>query len=79
MSTPLDAVFEKLHETLARELLVRIETGEATAAELTAASKFLKDNGIDSSASQSQPLHDLAKSLPFIDPEQIIERTGSNG
>ncbi len=76
MNKPLDNILESLHETLAKELLTRIQTGEATAAELTAASRFLKDNHIDASSSKSQPLLDLAKSLPFADPEIIEKKTG---
>jgi len=79
MSTPgiaPDSVLAALHETLAKELLARIETGEATAAELTAASKFLKDNGIDASMQHSEPMQDLAKVLPFQDPNEIIQKIG---
>lgn len=79
MDTPkkgpkVDAVLESLHETLAKELLDRIKTGEASAAELTAAARFLKDNGIDASFKQSEPLKDLARSLPFQDPEMLVDR-----
>ena len=78
MNKPLDKILENLHETLAKELLTRISTGEATAAELTAAARFLKDNNYDASSSKSQPLMDLAKSLPFQDPEIMaeIKKTG---
>ncbi len=69
-------VLEDLHETLAKEMLIRIQTGEATAAELTAAARFLKDNGIDGSAKHSQPLRDLAKVLPFQDPNEMVQKTG---
>ena len=73
---PTDEILISLHETLAKELLARIETGEATAAELTAASKFLKDNGIDASMQHSEPMQDLAKVLPFLDPNEIIQKIG---
>ena len=73
---PTDSILASLHETLAKELLLRIETGEATAAELTAAAKFLKDNGIDASMQHSQPMQDLAKSLPFSDPDEIVQKVG---
>jgi len=74
MDKPLDKILASLHETLAKELLIRIETGQATAAELTAASKFLKDNGIDASMQHSQPMQDLAKVLPFQDPNEIVQK-----
>jgi len=73
---PTDEILISLHETLAKELLARIETGEATAAELTAASKFLKDNGIDASMQHSEPMQDLAKVLPFQDPNEVIQKIG---
>ncbi len=71
-----DKILAQLHETLAKELLARVQTGEATAAELTAASKFLKDNGIDASVQHSQPMQDLAKVLPFQDPNEMVQKTG---
>ena len=40
------------------------------AADLGVARQFLKDNGIDAMASQSEPLANLAKTLPFIAPEE---------
>lgn len=73
---PIEKTLSNLHEVLAKELLSRIQTGEATAAELTAAAKFLKDNGIDASVQHSQPLQDLAKSLPFQDPDEVIQKIG---
>ena len=73
---PTDSILASLHETLAKELLLRIETGEATAAELTAAAKFLKDNGIDASMQHSKPMQDLAKILPFSDPDEIVQKVG---
>ena len=64
-----EKVMEDLHEAVAACLLNRIETGEATAAELSVAVKFLKDNGIDADLKQESPLLNLASSLPFQDPE----------
>ena len=55
----------KLHEILAEELTRRILDGEATSADLNVARGFLKDNGIDAGLEQSEPLADLAKTLPF--------------
>tara|TARA_R100001460_G_scaffold56658_2_gene96344 strand:- start:330 stop:542 length:213 start_codon:yes stop_codon:yes gene_type:complete len=57
----------KLHELLAGELTQRILTGEASSAELNVARQFLKDNGIDGTIEQSDPLANLAKVLPFTD------------
>ena len=43
----LNDLLEKLHVELAKDLLVRIQSGEATAAEMANAIRFLKDNGIE--------------------------------
>lgn len=55
----------RLHEILAEELTRRILSGEATSADLNVARGFLKDNGIEAGTEQSDPLADLAKTLPF--------------
>mgnify|MGYP003133412043 CR=1 FL=1 len=61
----MNELLEELHREVAQDLLNKIKTGEATAAELSVARAFLKDNGIDSTLGASEPLNDLAKSLPF--------------
>ncbi len=61
----------KLHKVLAEQLLNRVESGEATASELNVARQFLKDNGIDGTVEQSDPLANLAKILPFTDKEAM--------
>ena len=61
----LDKTLGSLHEALASDLLRRIQDGSATAADLSVARQFLKDNGIDALAQHSEPLANLAKSLPF--------------
>lgn len=60
---------QKLHKVLAEQLLARVESGEATASELNVARQFLKDNGIDGTVEQSDPLASLVKVLPFTDKE----------
>jgi hypothetical protein len=57
--------FERLHTAMANMLLARIESGEATAADLSVARQFLKDNGIDMMAKQGTPMLKLAEVLPF--------------
>tara|TARA_R100000808_G_scaffold13906_2_gene33327 strand:- start:19291 stop:19509 length:219 start_codon:yes stop_codon:yes gene_type:complete len=63
-----------LHEAIAKELLSRINSGEASSGELNVARQFLRDNGIDANTTQSKPLLNLTKVLPF-DPEQDIEES----
>ena len=41
-------VLNELHESVTKELLMRVKSGEATSAELSVAVKFLKDNGASS-------------------------------
>ncbi len=60
-------VLNNLHSLLAQELTAKIESGEATSAELSVARQFLKDNNIDGTVEQSDPLANLAKVLPFTD------------
>ena len=62
---------KQLHKVLAEQLLARVESGEATASELNVARQFLKDNGIDGTVEQSDPLANLAKILPFTDKEAM--------
>jgi hypothetical protein len=70
MNRDLEKTLASLHTALAGDLLRRIQEGSATAADLSVARQFLKDNGIDALASQSEPLANLAKVLPFVAPEE---------
>ena len=72
----LNDLLTQLHEGIAEDLLSRIKSGNATAAELTAAIKFLKDNGIDAHIKAASPLANLAEILPFQDPDVSIRSTG---
>jgi len=62
-------ILEHLHEAVGRSLLERIQSGNANAADLNVARQFLKDNGIDGSIRNSEPLLNLAKVMPF-DPDE---------
>ena len=62
---------EDLHGAIARSLIAKIEDGTATAADLSVARQFLRDNGIDAIPREASPLHELAKSLPFPSAEDI--------
>ena len=76
MEQDLNDLLVNIHKSLAQELLARIESGQASAAELAAAIKFLKDNGIDANMTQDSPLENLAKILPFADPNEPIKSVG---
>jgi hypothetical protein len=60
-----EKILSDLHAAVAEELLRRVMSGDANAAELNVARGFLKDNGIDAGLDQSEPMANLAKSLPF--------------
>lgn len=62
----------RLHDAVASDLLQKVESGEATAQELSAAIKFLKDNGIEALAVNTNPLQKLADSLPEFDTEENL-------
>jgi|TARA_R110000868_G_scaffold223216_2_gene475071 hypothetical protein len=64
-----DKLFAQLHNALGSALLERIQSGEASPADMNVARQFLKDNGIDGSVKNSVPLLNLAKIMPF-DPEE---------
>ena len=70
-----DQVLAELHTKVANQLMKRIESGEASAAELSVAVKFLKDNGIDADKLTNPALGQLEKALqlPFDDEEAINE------
>ena len=65
-------ILERLHTSLAEDLLAKIQSGEATAADLSVARQFLKDNGIDSLAFAESPLTNLATVLPFEHTDEPI-------
>ena len=65
MSRATDDLLALLHGELASEFLRRIKDGTATAADLSAARQFLKDNGVDAVPRQGSPMGDLIQNLPF--------------
>lgn len=70
-------LLENLHNAVASDLLAKVQSGEATASELSAAIKFLKDNGVEATRDSSKDLDKLADmSLPQFDDdedENVIE------
>lgn len=69
-----DKTLSDLHSAVAEELLRRVMTGDATSADLNVARGFLKDNGIDAGLDQSEPLANLAKTLPFnVDMKKVAD------
>ena len=62
-----------LHEAVAQEFLNRIQNGEASPADLSAATKFLKDNGIqlEQKSSDTDPMTLLLESIEVEEPKQL--------
>jgi hypothetical protein len=65
-------VFDDLHNAVAQELLRRVRSGEATAAELSVAVRMLKDNNATLGViTTDNPMANLLESLPFDIAEQL--------
>jgi hypothetical protein len=59
-------ILDELHDSVAKELLQKVKSGEATASELSVAVKFLKDNGaVNEVITSESPMANLLESLPF--------------
>lgn len=72
MAKASEAKLSELHGVVADELKRRIEDGEASAADIGAAIKFLKDNHITASIEDNEGLSDLRKKLE----EKMAKRGG---
>lgn len=59
-------ILDELHESVAQDLLQKVKSGEASASELSVATKFLKDNGacLEVITTES-PMANLLEALPF--------------
>ena len=77
MSSPATSeVMLRLHERLAAALLERIEKGEAKAADLAAAVRFLSDNGVRVDPGEDSVgglKTEIEKILPFKPPSKMQE------
>lgn len=62
----------ELHELIAKELIAKIKSGEATSADINAAIKFLKDNDISCVVSQNDDMKELVDSLPIYDEMAFV-------
>lgn len=58
-------MLDSLHRAVCEDLMTKIQSGEAKAADLAAAIKFLKDNGIEAIPVEGSPLGNLVDNLPF--------------
>jgi hypothetical protein len=71
MSDPSEKL-QGLQDILIDEFIRRIQSGEATAADLSAARQMLKDNGIQAQVTEESPFKTLVDSLPFEDEADNI-------
>lgn len=69
MSKATNDVMDALHGEVARELKKRIASGEATAADISNAIKFLKDNNIEADPETNPGLASLARDFPEFEDE----------
>ena len=59
-------ILDELHEGVAKDLLAKVKSGEATASELSVAAKFLKDNGACLEVINTEsPMANILEALPF--------------
>lgn len=75
MSKASKQALDALHGAIAKALADKIADGTATAADLSVARQFLKDNGIDGIAAPGSPLKSLADTLPFPSAENVDRET----
>lgn len=65
-------LIDSLHEAVTQQLLLRVQSGEATASELSVAVKFLKDNGASLDVIMAEsPMAGLLNDLPFDAVEKM--------
>lgn len=72
MSKATEEQLNALHGALAQALADKIRSGEATAADLSVARQMLKDNNVSTLPTKGSPLGDLADSLPYADPDDMV-------
>jgi hypothetical protein len=63
-------ILGELHKLVAEDLTRRIASGEAGAAEINAAIKFLQNNGIEAKMTEDNPLGKLHAALPSFEDEE---------
>lgn len=64
-----EQVLSDLFTAAAKDLLARVKSGEATAADYKNIIQFLRDNGITAEVRKGTPLAGLAEILPFSKEE----------
>lgn len=65
MSRPIELLLEELLMESAKQLLLRIKSGEWDAKDMKEARELLRDNHINVDVKKGEPLAILAETLPF--------------
>jgi hypothetical protein len=73
-----DAVLGELHIAMAKVLLARVNSPDATPADLNAAIKFLQNNKIEVDTVADSPIDRLSKGLPTFNDEDQDEHTATH-
>ena len=66
-------VLNTLHICLAKELLGKIQSGEAKAGDLNVARQYLKDNGVECLPVEKNPMQELMENLPDLDAVPLAD------
>jgi hypothetical protein len=66
----------QLHELTAQVMLAKVRSGEVTAADLAAITKFLRDNGIQVMPGEDENINDLVAELPFDEDDDNVVTFG---
>ena len=66
-------VLNTLHLCLAKELLGKIQSGEAKAGDPNVARQFLKDNGVECLPVEKNPMQELMENLPDLDAVPLAD------
>lgn len=69
---PDDALLNEMHGVLTQQLLARIKSGEATAADFNVARQLLKDNNIQAVPVKDSPLQKLTDAIPEFEDDDAI-------
>jgi hypothetical protein len=74
MNKATETQFNELHNLVTIEFLKRVKSGEATTQDLKAACDWLKTNDVSGVAYEGNPLEQLNKIMPKVDPDLIQRR-----
>ena len=74
MKKATETQFNELHNLVTTEFLKRVKSGEATTQDLKAACDWLKTNDVSGVAYEGNPLDELNRIMPKVDPDLIQRR-----